>query len=294
MLTQPQPSTEPTWITIVRLLRWDKPAGRLILMIPALWAVVLAAQGKPPIVLLSVIVFGSLATSAAGCVANDLWDRDIDPQVSRTRNRPLASRALSVKTGIGVMVVAFACAWGLAAYLNWFSFCLCVAAIPFILFYPLAKRVFPIPQLVLSLAWGFGVLISWSAVTANLTIATWLLWGATVLWTLGFDTVYALADREDDERIGINSSARFFGRYAPLAIGLFFAGTVGLLAVLGSILSLNGWFWLTLAIAAVAWFRQYLQLRPQHPDPSIYGRVFGENVWIGFVLLAGLELGALL
>ena len=293
MLTQPQPSTEPTWITIVRLLRWDKPAGRLILMIPALWAVVLAAQGKPPLLLFSIIVFGSLATSAAGCVANDLWDRDIDPQVSRTRNRPLASRALSIQTGIGVMLVAFACAWGLASYLNWFSFCLCVAAIPFILFYPLAKRVFPVPQLVLSLAWGFGVLISWSAVTANLEPATWLLWGATVLWTLGFDTVYALADREDDERIGINSSARFFGRYTPLAIGLFFAGTIGLLAAIGVVLSLNGWFWLTLIIAAVAWFWQYLQLRPQRPDPSIYGRVFRQNVWIGFIVLAGLELGAL-
>ncbi|HEY9697348.1 MAG TPA: 4-hydroxybenzoate solanesyltransferase [Trichocoleus sp.] len=293
MLTQPQPSTEPTWITIVRLLRWDKPAGRLILMIPALWAVVLATQGKPPLLLFSIIVFGSLATSAAGCVANDLWDRDIDPHVSRTRNRPLASRALSIKTGIGVMLVAFACAWGLASYLNWFSFCLCVAAIPFILFYPLAKRVFPVPQLVLSLAWGFGVLISWSAVTANLEPATWLLWGATVLWTLGFDTVYALADREDDERIGINSSARFFGRYTPLAIGLFFAGTIGLLAAIGVVLSLTGWFWLTLIIAAVAWFWQYLQLRPQRPDPSIYGRVFRQNVWIGFILLAGLELGAL-
>src|ERR687886_511486 len=106
MLTQQERKPEPIWYTILRLLRWDKPAGRLILMIPALWAVFLAGGGKPPILLVGVIVLGTLATSAAGCVINDLWDRDIDPEVERTRSRPLASRALSVKVGAVVAVVA--------------------------------------------------------------------------------------------------------------------------------------------------------------------------------------------
>lgn len=292
MLTPLPSDSEPTWLTIVRLLRWDKPAGRLILMIPALWAVILAAHGMPPLPLVGVIVLGSLATSAAGCVVNDLWDRDIDPQVSRTRTRPLASRALSVRTGLVVALVAFGCAWGLAAYLNRFSFWLCVAAIPFIVLYPLAKRVFPVPQLVLSLCWGFTVLISWSAVTAHLDLSTWLLWGATVLWALGFDTVYAMADREDDERIGVNSSARFFGSQAPLAIGLCFGGSTLLLGSVGFLLSLNGWFWLALATAAAGWFWQVRQLRdPQ--DGNLYGQLFRQNVWLGFVLLLGMELGSL-
>ncbi|GAB4380346.1 MAG: 4-hydroxybenzoate solanesyltransferase [Elainellaceae cyanobacterium] len=293
MLTQPQPQSEPVWKTIVRLLRWDKPAGRLILMIPALWAVVLAARGTPSLVLIGIIVLGTLATSAAGCVVNDLWDKDIDPQVNRTRTRPLASRALSVKTGLVVAFVAFLCACGLALYLNRFSFLLCVAAVPVIILYPLAKRVFPVPQLVLSIAWGFAVLISWSAVNGVLEPATWLLWGATVLWTLGFDTVYAMADREDDERIGVNSSARFFGGYAPLAVGLFFVGTGLCLARLGMLLSLGLSFWVTLAIAIAAWAWQYLQLRPHSPDPAIYGQVFRQNVWLGFLLLLGMELGFL-
>ncbi|MBF2002564.1 MAG: 4-hydroxybenzoate solanesyltransferase [Synechococcales cyanobacterium M58_A2018_015] len=292
MLTPLPSDSEPTWLTIVRLLRWDKPAGRLILMIPALWAVILAAHGLPPLPLVGVIVLGSLATSAAGCVVNDLWDRDIDPQVSRTCTRPLASRALSVRTGLVVALVAFGCAWGLAAYLNRFSFWLCVAAIPFIVLYPLAKRVFPVPQLVLSLCWGFTVLISWSAVTAHLDLSTWLLWGATVLWALGFDTVYAMADREDDERIGVNSSARFFGSQAPLAIGLCFGGSTVLLGSVGILLSLNGWFWLALATAAAGWFWQVRQLRdPQ--DGNLYGQLFRQNVWLGFVLLLGMELGSL-
>ena len=243
MLSQDQNQSEakntgkmPMLLTIIKLLRWDKPAGRLILMIPALWAVFLAARGTPPLLLVGVIVLGSLATSAAGCVINDLWDRDIDPQVQRTSSRPLAARALSVQVGIIVALVAMSCAGILALYLNPLTFWLCAAAVPVIVLYPLAKRVFPIPQLVLSIAWGFAVLISWTAVTARLESATWFLWGATVLWTLGFDTVYAMSDREDDRRIGINSSALFFGDHAPIAVGIFFAGTAGLLVGLGIVM----------------------------------------------------------
>lgn len=294
MLTQPQYKPEPSWIAIARLLRWDKPAGRLILMIPALWAVVLAARGTPPLPLVGVIVLGSLVTSAAGCVVNDLWDRDIDPKVQRTCTRPLASRSLSVTTGLVIAIAAFACAWVLASYLNPLSFWLCVGAVPVIVLYPLAKRVFPIPQLVLSIAWGFAVLISWSAVTADLEPATWWLWGATVLWTLGFDTVYAMADREDDRGIGINSSALFFGDRAAEAVGLFFAATVFCLIGLGLELSLSIGFWVTLIGASGVWGWQYGQLRPQQPHPTTYGDIFRQNVWVGFLLLVGMMVGMLL
>ncbi|MEY2977449.1 MAG: hypothetical protein RLZZ435_1588, partial [Cyanobacteriota bacterium] len=186
---------EPKWKTIVRLLRWDKPAGRFILMIPALWSVFLAAQGQPNPILVLIIICGSFTTSAAGCIINDLWDRNIDNQVERTRTRPLAERSLSVQVGIIVLLIALLCAAGLVLYLNRLSFILAVVALPFIALYPGAKRVFPIPQLVLSLAWGFAVLISWAAVTGTLEPITWLLWGAVLTWTMAFDTIYALADR---------------------------------------------------------------------------------------------------
>ena len=262
-------------------------------MIPALWAVFLAAEGKPPVPLVGVIILGTLATSAAGCVVNDLWDRDLDPQVARTKSRPLASRALSVRIGIVIFAIALACAAVLAFYLNPLSFFLCVAAVPVIIFYPLAKRVFPLPQLVLSLAWGFAVLISWSAVTASIEPATWLLWGATVAWTMGFDTGYALSDREDDLKVGINSSAIFFGKYAPEAIGVFYGITVGLSICLGIQLSLGSAFWFSLALAAVGWIWQYSKLRQPHISRSVYGKVLGQNVWLGFILLAGMILGYL-
>lgn len=285
---------EPVLLTIIRLLRWHKPEGRLILMIPALWAVFLAAGGKPPVPLVGVIILGTLATSAAGCIVNDLWDRDIDPQVERTRDRPLAARTLSIKVGIVVGIISLFCAAILAFYLNPLSFWLSVAAVPVILLYPGAKRVFPVPQLVLSIAWGFAVLISWSAVTHNLSQATWLLWGATVLWTLGFDTVYAMSDRQDDKRIGINSSALFFGDYAPLAIGLFFLGTVICLIGLGVSLHLHLAFWINLLIATAGWGWQFWRLiQPEIPHPA-YAEMFRQNVWIGFIVLVGMILGCLL
>lgn len=262
-------------------------------MIPALWSVFLAARGIPPLPLVVVIVLGSLATSAAGCVVNDLWDRNIDPQVERTRHRPLASRALSIRVGIAIAFVAFACAAVLAFYLNSLSFWLCVAAVPVIICYPLAKRVFPVPQLVLSIAWGFAVLISWSAVTAKLESATWVLWGVTIFWTMGFDTVYAMSDREDDRKIGINSSALFFGSYAAEAVGIFFALTAGSLAYLSLITGLQWSFWMAWVIAVTGWVGQYIRLSMPEIPNSAYGEIFRQNVWLGFILLAGMILGSI-
>ncbi len=283
---------EPVWHQIILLLRWHKPEGRLILMIPALWAVFLAAHGRPPLPLVGVIVLGTLSTSAAGCVVNDLWDRNIDRHVARTSSRPLAARTLSLKVGVFVGIVALFCAAVLAFYLNVLSFWLSFAAVPVILLYPGAKRVFPIPQLVLAIAWGFAVLISWSAVTHNLTTPTWLLWGATILWTLGFDTVYAMSDREDDRRIGVNSSALFFGKYAATAISIFFCGTIILLAALGNYMQLHIGFWLCLCIASCAWLGQYLRLRQPELPLLAYSQMFRQNVWIGFFILCGMIAGS--
>ena len=294
METSPLTRPEPTWKAILRLMRWDKPTGRLILMVPALWSLFLAARGTPPWGLLVVIIVGSLITSAAGCIVNDLWDRDIDPQVQRTRTRPLASKALSVRIAIALAIVAFLCAYGLTFYLNRLTFWLCVAAVPVIVLYPLAKRVFPVPQLVLAIAWGFAVLIPWAAVTGGLELAAWLLWGAVIFWTLGFDTVYAIPDREFDARLGVNSSARFFGRRTPQAVTLFFAIAVVLLGLTGWVMALSWPYWVTLVLAIVVWGREGYLLSLYNPPPSLYGRIFRQNVLLGFALLGGMVLGLLL
>ncbi|MEM9137910.1 MAG: UbiA family prenyltransferase, partial [Cyanobacteria bacterium P01_F01_bin.42] len=248
--------------------------------------------------LLLVMIVGSVVTSAAGCVVNDLWDRNIDPQVERTKARPLAAKTLTVKVGIATAFTCFLCALALALYINPLtnplSFWLCVGAVPVIVLYPSAKRVFPLPQLVLSIAWGFAVLISWSAGTKALAPAAWWLWGATVLWTFGFDTIYAMPDRPDDRKLGINSSALFLGRYAAIAVGLCFLGTFGLLFGLGVVEELHWTYWISLGISLCLWGRQTLILR-QDPLPfKVYGSFFRQNVTIGFILLLGMILGEII
>ena len=289
-----------TLLAIVHLLRWDKPAGRLILMVPALWGAFLAARGTPPISLIAIIIVGTLATSAAGCVVNDIWDRNLDGKVERTKNRPLASRRLSLTVGAVVGILGLVCAFVLATFLNPVTFVLCAAAVPFIALYPGAKRVFPVPQLVLGIAWGFAVLICWTAVTGQIADrpiwepAMFFLWAATVLWTLGFDTVYALSDREDDEKVGIKSSARFFGPMAPTAIGLFFVGAAIFLLCTGLLLELSPAFYLALLAACGMWGWQTKKLHEPQPPRALFPIIFRQNVTIGFVLLAGMIAGSLL
>ncbi|MCS6958523.1 MAG: 4-hydroxybenzoate solanesyltransferase [Pseudanabaenaceae cyanobacterium SKYGB_i_bin29] len=288
-------TTLPLSLRIIYLLRWHKPAGRLILMLPALWSLVVACyqqQILPPLDLTVVIVAGSLATSAMGCVINDLWDRDIDREVERTKNRPLASKSLSITVGLVVLAVAAVCALVLATYLQPLSFALCLLAVPVIVIYPLCKRFFAVPQLVLSLAWGFAVLIPWTAVTGGLDGNCWLLWAATLAWTMGFDTVYALSDREDDRRLGINSSALFFGEHTPEAVGGFYLVTAVCLAALGVNMHLSAPYFYGVGLATIGWLTHWWRLR-RESEPSLYPALFNQNVSIGFVVLGGMVLATL-
>jgi len=277
---------------IILLLRWHKPEGRLILMLPALWALVLAERSleqQPPLDLLLVIIGGSLATSAGGCVVNDLWDREIDSQVERTKSRPLAAKTLTIGVGVVVLFAATICAYGFAQYLTPLSFTLCWLAVPVIAFYPACKRFFPVPQLVLSLAWGFAVLIPWSAVTGSLNLTVWVLWLAVVSWTMGFDTVYALSDRPDDLKIGIKSSAIFFGDKTPQAIAVCWGVTALCLLYIGYVMQLDRFYYLAWSVAVLLWLWQCQKLADPNASPDLFPRVFRQNVYIGAILLAGME-----
>lgn len=290
-ISNPEPPTTSTFTKIVRLLRWHKPAGRLILMLPALWATVAAAKTSsqlPPIDLIIVVILGSLATSAAGCVINDLWDRDIDPQVDRTKSRPLADRSLSIQVGIAVLFVSGLCAFLLSTYLSPLSFGLCFAAVPVIAIYPACKRFFPVPQLVLSIAWGFAVLIPWSAVTGGLDRYAWELWVAVIAWTMGFDTIYAMSDREDDLKVGVNSSALFFGRYVTFAIAIFLLITLGCLVWFGWEIKLGYFYYLSCLTAGIIWTWQCKQISQAEIPNNFYQKAFGQHVWVGFIILSGM------
>lgn len=294
MLTQSESQAkEPFWHKIVRLLRWEKPAGRLILIIPALWGIVLSARGMPSIGLVNLIIFFALATSATTCVINDLCDRDIDAQVERTRERPLASGALSVSVGITVALICLALNAMLAFALKPLSFWLWVATIPVIILYPLSKRVFPIPQLLLAIIWGLVVLTSWTAVNEQIEFTTVLLCSSTALWAVGFDTIYAMSDYKDDQRIGVKSSALFFGKYAPIAVMVCYASAAFLLGLLGFYMQLQLSFWIAILIATIAWIWQYVRLLDPELPNIAYNQMFAQNVWISSVLLVGMIFGFL-
>ena len=279
------------------LLRWDKPSGRLILLIPAGWSLWLLPTSPPDPLLVALIGLGGLAVSGAGCVANDLWDRRIDPLVERTRLRPLASGAIGVTPALGLLLLCLVLALGVVLALPAASRGLCLvlamAALPPVLLYPSAKRWFALPQLVLALCWGFAVLIPWAAAQANLA-GGWplaLVWLATLLWCFGFDTAYAMADRPDDRALGIRSSALTLGAAAPAAIGVCYALAALALALAARLAGVSPWFWPAWALAAAGMVRGAWQLRSPQLPRSAYGRHFSHQVWLGALLLLALVLG---
>ncbi|MCP9926490.1 4-hydroxybenzoate polyprenyltransferase [Cyanobium sp. CH-040] len=284
----------------LELVRWHKPSGRLILLIPAGWSLWLSPGSPPPPELVGWIVIGGLAVSAAGCIANDLWDRRIDPRVERTRGRPLASGRVSVPEAVLLLLLCLLVAlvvvmWGLPGGSRALCLLLALAALPPVLFYPSAKRWFAYPQLVLAFCWGFAVLIPWAAASGSLAggrplALTWL---ATVLWTFGFDTVYAMADRDDDRAIGVRSSALSLGRRAPLVVTLCYAGTVMALGLAAGLRGLAPLGWLLGGCAAAGMLREGWTLRRPGLTAPAYGRHFGHQVRLGALLLLALVLGRL-
>ena len=287
----------------LELVRWHKPSGRLILLIPAGWSLWLTPNAPPPALLVGLIVLGGLAVSAAGCIANDLWDRRIDPLVERTRSRPIADGRVGVGEATALLVLALLLALavllvlmgGLPASSRSLCLLLALAALPPVLLYPSAKRWFGYPQLVLALCWGFAVLIPWAAATGSLA-GGWplaLVWLATLLWTFGFDTVYAMADRDDDRAIGVRSSALSLGQQAPLAVGVSY-GLAALALILAAGLQGCGWItWPLMLLAAAGMQREAALLRlPQLPR-SAFGRHFSRQVQLGGLLLLALVLGQL-
>jgi 4-hydroxybenzoate polyprenyltransferase len=288
----------------LELVRWHRPSGRLILLIPAGWSLWLLPQAPPATALVLAVAIGGLAVSAAGCIANDLWDRRIDPQVERTRQRPLASGRVGVPEAVLLLLLFLLVAlavvlWGLPVAHRGLCLLLALATLPPVLLYPSAKRWFAYPQLVLALCWGFAVLIPWAAASGSLQ--GWplaLAWLATLLWTFGFDTVYAMADRDDDRRIGVRSSALSLGARAPALVTLCYAGTALCLALAAlhlprGLAALSPAGWGLGAVAALGMVREGLALRGASGSRAFYGRHFSRQVWLGALLLLGLVLGRL-
>ena len=274
------------------LIRLKNQAGTLLLALPSLWALVLASDGAPSPWLLLIFLSGAFIMRSAGVIMNDLADQSFDRQVERTKNRPLASKALHPIHALICLGCFLSVALFLLVFLNSLTRWLSPVALILAAFYPFTKRFFHLPQFFLGLAFGWGTIMAWAATQNQLTLSAWLLFAATTLWALAYDTIYALQDRDDDVHVGVKSSAILFGSYVWLAVGIIEILMIGVLALVGWLEHLNLAFYGGLAGLAGFLSQQVWRLR-EEISPTEAFAMFKQHVGMGFVILIGIWLGTL-
>lgn len=271
------------------LIRWNRPAGWLVLVWPTLAALWVAAEGFPGWHLLAVFVSGTVLMRSAGCTINDIADRDFDKHVKRTMQRPITSGQVSVKEaallGLALTLVAFA----LVLTTRWEAVAWSVPAVLFTILYPFTKRFFAMPQAFLGIAFNFGILIAFAAVEGEVGVTAWSLWLANMFLVLAYDTEYAMVDRDDDLKIGMKTSAITLGRFDVLGIMGFF-GLCLVLTVCAVLPYGLGWpFWLGIAAAAVQVLWHFWMIKDRARDSCFVA--FSKSHYIGMTIFAGVALG---
>ena len=271
------------------LIRWNRPAGWLLLLWPSLAALWVAAGGFPGWHLLLVFVLGTILMRSAGCCVNDIADREFDRHVKRTAQRPVTSGQVSPREALVLGAVLALAAFGLVLTTNALTIQMSFAALAITLVYPYAKRFVSMPQAVLGVAFSFGVPMAFAAVQAQVPVLAWVLLVGNLFWVLAYDTEYAMVDRDDDIRIGMKTSAITLGRYDVPAVTAFYLlflaiWTVALWA------RVHPWVWgvmLVVALAQVGWHFQLIRDRSR--DGCF--KAFRLNHWLGFTVFAGVVLG---
>lgn len=271
------------------LVRLDRPIGIFLLLWPTLWALWIAADGRPDPTILAVFVAGVVLMRSAGCAINDYADRHFDPFVSRTRERPVASGRVSPNEALAVFVVLALIAFSLVLlWTNWLTITLSLGAALLAAVYPFTKRYTHLPQLYLGTAFGWAIPMAFAAQTGDIPAVAWTLFAATVLWALAYDTLYAMADREEDWRIGVKSTAILFGHFDRLMVGVFHACMLAVLIAVGVWLGRGRPYYAGLvAAAALAVYQQILAVGR---DPVLCLRAFLNNSWMGAAIFAGIAL----
>ena len=233
-----------SWRTRMRryalLTRLHRPIGIFLLMWPALWGLWIAGQGQPPWEIVLVFIAGVVVMRSAGCAINDYADRNFDPLVERTRRRPLAAGEIQPREALAVAAALAAIAFVLVLFLNRFAIALSFVALAITAIYPFTKRFFALPQVMLGVAFGFGIPMAYAAIQDRLPLECWMLFAANVFYSFAYDTEYAMVDRDDDARIGIHTSALTLGRWDVAAVMASYAAMIGILAGVGLLLDL-GW-----------------------------------------------------
>jgi 4-hydroxybenzoate polyprenyltransferase len=271
-----------------RLMRLDRPAGMLLLLWPTLWGLWFAARGMPTPAVLVIFVFGVALTRSAGCIINDFADRDFDPHVERTRDRPLATGVVRPAEALALAAALFALAFALVLQLTPLAVKLSVAALAIIVIYPFLKRFFVLPQAWLGIAFGFGIPLAYAAQLALVPTAAWALLAANVFWAIAYDTEYAMVDRDDDLKLGLKSSAILLGRYDVAGVMICHAIFLTVMAVAGTWYRLGSFYYGALVVAAALAARQCWLIRGRDRDRCF--QAFRENNWLGLAIFAGVAI----
>lgn len=269
-----------------RLVRLDKPIGALLLLWPTLWAVWLAAEGAPSAKILIIFVLGTWLTRSAGCAINDFADRRFDAHVERTRNRPLAAGEIRPGEALAVAAVLGLAAFALVLFLNRFAIGLSFVALAIAVAYPFSKRVFAFPQLILGVAFGFGIPMAYAAIRNALPLECWLLLAANVCYSFAYDTEYAMVDRADDARLGMRTSALTLGDYDVPAVMLGYMLMLAILSGTGLYLQMPAPYYLGLAAAWSMMLYHYFLIRGRTRDGCF--RAFRHNNWVGLAIFLGI------
>ncbi len=268
-----------------RLVRLHRPIGILLLLWPTLWALFIASHGNPGWHLLTVFTLGTVLMRSAGCAINDWADRDFDKHVTRTKDRPLTSGAISSKEALSVFVVLSLLALVLLIGQNGLTWALAVVAAFLAASYPFTKRFFALPQAYLGIAFGFGIPMAFAAVQETIPVSAWLMLLANIFWALAYDTEYAMVDREDDLKIGIKTAAITFGRYDVAAVMVCYALALGLLAWVGSLEELDAWYFGGLIISGGIAMYHFALIRHRSKEGCF--KAFNHNNWFGAAVFAG-------
>ena len=274
------------WPLYWQLVRGDRPVGILLLLWPTWWALWLAADGVPPLGILLIFTAGVWLTRSAGCVINDYNDRWLDPHVERTRDRPLATGAVSPREALALFAVMMLVAFGLVLLTNWLTVALSVAAAVLAATYPLLKRYTYLPQVYLGIAFGWGIPMAFAAVQGTVPPIAWLLFLGNLLWTTGYDTWYAMVDREDDLRVGSKSTAILFGDADLIAQGVIYAGFFWAMWLVGARAGLGVHYQAALGVALALVGVQFWMARGRD-RPGCF-RAFLANQWVGLAVFAGI------
>lgn len=270
------------------LARFDKPIGTLILLYPALWALWIASDGKPNLLVLIVISLGVVVMRAAGCVINDYADRDFDPHVERTKARPIAAGNITPKEALIFFATLCLLAFGLVLLLNPFTILLSFVGVFLAASYPFMKRYTHLPQAYLGVAFGWAVPMSFAAQLNEIPNVAWVLYLAVILWALVYDTMYAMVDKDDDLKIGVKSTAILFGKYDRQIMGALQIIILLLLFAVGQMKGLGSFYYL--GLIAAAGFSIYQQKLIFHREKRACFTAFLNNSWFGLVIFVGLFL----